>query len=195
MTDDPRRLAAVVAVLLLAATITGLGVGLLLGLAGDDRPSTTASGTSSGAAPTASPATPSATPTPRAASQIEAGTTKDVGYLVASRREKDGVHVTLDRVVFRTGQAARDYARRFHKDPPGADGVLIVNDNTLKRDLVLSPDVTVLGTRALAGSSTPVEVTLGTLRDAIASQGSRLLLDLRYDGLGYVVEVTEHDLP
>lgn len=193
--DDPRRRMVVVAVVLGAAAVVGLGVGLLLGIAGDGgstqatptdpRPSSTPSGS-----PTATAST-----TPRAASQIEPGTTRDVGYLVASRRAGDGVHVTFDRVLFRTGQAARDYARRYHKKPPGPDGILIVNDNELKRDLVLSPDVTVLGTTELAGTSTPSEVALKTLRDAIDSQGDRLLLDLRYDGLGYVVQVTEHDLP
>jgi hypothetical protein len=196
-TDDPRRLWAVIALLLAAAAIVGLGVGLLLGFAGDGGQTTTAtSGTpKSTTSPTAPPTTPSARPSGRAASEIEKGTTKDVGYLVASRSGDDGVHVTFDRVVFRTGQGALDYARRYHKDPPGADGVLLVNDNQKKRDLVLSPDVTVMGTRALAGSSTPSEVALKTLRDAIARQGHGLLLDLRYDELGYVVKITEHDLP
>ncbi|MGZ4591804.1 MAG: hypothetical protein ACXV4A_14570 [Actinomycetes bacterium] len=197
-TDDPRRLTIVVAVLLAAAAIVGLGVGLLLGFAGDGGSTTAASRTASpdgSGSPTATPTGSSASPTARAASQIEAGATSDVGYFVASRRAGDGVHVTFDRVVLRTGAAARDYARRYHKKAPGPDGVLLVNDNTLKRDLVLSPDVKVMGTKAMAGTTTPTEVALKTLRDAIASQGPRLLLDLRYDPLGYVVQVTEHDLP
>jgi hypothetical protein len=196
-TDDPRRLWVVAGVVLGAAAIVGLGVGLLLGFAGEGdttaTPVTPTVTTAPGSSP--SPSSTSAGPTDRAASQIEPGLRKDVGYLVAYRRADDGVHVTFDRVVLRTGQAARDYARRYHKPPPGPNGVLLVNDNDRKRDLVLSPDVTVLGTRALAGTSTPSEVALKTLRDAIRSQGHSLLMDLRYDELGYVVQVREHDLP
>lgn len=195
-TDDPRRMTVVIGVVLAAAAIVGLGVGVLLGLAGDG--TSTSASTSSTPSVTTSPSaaatTPSESPTVRAASEIQDGTTKDIGYLVASRSEDDGVHVTFDRVVFYTGQAARDYARSHHKRPPRGNGALIVNDNERKRDLVLSPDIAVLGTRALAGSSTPTEVSLKTLRDAVASQGDRLLLNLRYDPLGYVIKVTEHDL-
>jgi hypothetical protein len=186
----------IVAVLLGAAVVVGLGTGVLLGVAGDGG-TTTATGTTPPPAstPTSPEASPSGSPTTRAASQIERGTTKDVGYYVGWKRQDDGVHVTFDRVIFRTGRAARSYARQYHKPPPGPDGILLVNDNELKRDLVLSPDVRVLGTQKLAGTSTPSEVTVQTLLDAIDAQGSSLLLDMRYDDLGYVVEVREHALP
>jgi hypothetical protein len=193
LADDPRRRTAVIGATLGAAAVVGLGTGMLIGAAGGGQEPTGAVIPPAVSAPASPP--PSASPTTRAASQIEPGTTKDVGYLVASERQSEGMHVTFDRVVFRTGQAARDYAKRYKKGPPDANGVLIVNDNPMTRDLVLSPDVTVLGARALAGTSAASEVTLQTLLDAIASQGRSLLLDLRYDDLGYVTEVREHDLP
>jgi hypothetical protein len=194
--DDPRRSAAVVVVVLAAALVVGLGVGLLLGIAGGGGSvQVSASTPPAASSPTDSSSPPSTRPTTRAASEIERGTRQDIGYFVGAGSENDGTHVTFDRVLLKIGRDARDYARKFHKPPPGPDGVLLVNDNDLTRDLVLAPDVQVMGTRQLAESEKATEVPLDTLLEAVASDGSDLLLDLRYDKLGYVVEITEHDLP
>jgi hypothetical protein len=103
--------------------------------------------------------------------------------------------VTFDRALLLSGIAAKDYAKGHHKKPPKANGVLLVNDNNLTRDLVLAPDVTVQGAQLLAGSTTLQPVSLKTLLDTVASHGADLLLDLTYDDLGYVTKVKEHDLP
>jgi hypothetical protein len=193
-TDDPRRLAAVVAVLLTATAVVGLGVGLLLGLAGGGG-SVDASATATPTVSTTGSPSGAARPTTRAASEIEPGTTSDIGFFVGARQENDGAHVTFDRVLLKLGRDARAYARQHHKKKPGPDGILLVNDNNLTRDLVLSPDVKVMGAAQLAGSQDPRPVPLKALLDAVASHGSELLLDLTYDKLGYVVRVQEHDLP
>ena len=148
--DDPRRRAAFVAALLVASAVVGLGAGSLLGLAGGGG---TIEATSPG---TSSPsASSTARPTTRAsASEIEPGTTSDIGYFIGARDENDGTHVTFDRVLLKLGKDARDYAKTYHKKPPGPNGVLLVNDNALTRDLVLAPDVKVLGAQQLAGSTT-----------------------------------------
>lgn len=197
--DEPRRTGAVIGVVLAASAVVGLGVGLLLGVAGGGgHVDVGAASPSVGTPTTSAPATPTPTTRTRAASQIEKGLTHDIGYLVAARREDDGRHVTFDRVILKTGKAAKAYAKQYHKKPPGPDGVLLVNDNPLTRDLVLSPDVTVMGAMALAGSQEPKPVPLQSLLDAIDAtdaNGSNLLLDLTYDKLGYVVRIQEHDLP
>jgi hypothetical protein len=192
--DNPRRRAAFVAGLLVASAVVGLGAGALLGAVG--RGGTSAAPPQHSTTSTAS-GSPSSTArsTPRAASEIEPGTTSDIGYLLADRSEKDGTHVTFDRVLLLQGQPARDYAKAHHKKKPKKDGVLLVNDNPLTRDLVLGPDVTVLGAQQLAGSATLEPVPLQTLLDKVAASGADLLLDLTYDNLGYVTKVAEHDLP
>jgi hypothetical protein len=181
--------------MLVGSAIAGLGAGSLLGLT-DDGPTIKASPTET---PSSSPSTspsPTTSARKRAASEIERGTTSDIGYFLGTRREKDGTHVTFDRVLLLAGEDAHAYAKAHHKKkPPKKDGVLLVNDNDLTRDLVLADDVKVFGTRQLAGSSDPTRVPLETLLDAIASQGPELLLDLTYDKLGYVTKVQEHDLP
>ena len=103
--------------------------------------------------------------------------------------------MTFDRVLLLMGEDAKAYAKAHNKKKPKKDGVLLVNDNDLTRDLVLAPDVKVQGSRQLAGSPDLQPVPLTTLLDTIASQGSGLLLDLTYDKLGYVTKVQEHDLP
>jgi hypothetical protein len=193
--DDPRRRAAFVAAVLVASAVVGLGVGTLLGVTGNSGTDTATSTSTPGTA--SKSATPSATgrPTTRSASEIDIGTTSDIGYLLGSRTESDGTHVTFDRVLLKTGKDARKYAKANHKVPPGPGGVLLVNNNNLTRDLVLAPDVAVVGTQQLAGSSTPEPVTVQTLLERVASHGAGLLLDLTYDKLGYVTKVREHDLP
>ena len=145
--------------------------------------------------PSAAPTSPTASPTARAASEIERGTTSDIGYFIGARNENDGTHVTFDRVLLLLGQQARDYAKAHHKKKPKKDGVLLVNDNGLTRDLVAAADpagaaAVDRGGRALCGP-----VPLQALLDMVASHGADLLLDLTYDDLGYVTKVHEHDLP
>jgi hypothetical protein len=191
--DDPRRRAAFVAVLLVGTAIAGFGTGTVLGVA-DDGATTVDTTTPKTSSP---PASPSSTPSPskRAASEIERGTTSDIGYFLDSNVKNDGTHVTFDRVLLLSGKAAKDYAKAHHQKMPKHDGILLVNDNDLTRDLVLAPDVAVQGAQQLAGSTTPQQVTLETLLHTVARHGSGLLLDLTYDDLGYVTKVKEHDLP
>src|SRR6185295_18512406 len=118
-----------------------------------DSPSTTSS---------ASPS-PTDSPSKRSASEIERGTTSDIGYFIGASDKGDGTHVTFDRVLLLMGQPARDYAKAHKKKKPKKDGVLLVNDNPLTRDLVLSPDVKVVGAQQLTGSPTPTPVPLQTL--------------------------------
>jgi hypothetical protein len=191
---DRRRTAALVAALLIGAAAVGLVVGVLLGKANDGDT------TAKVAAPTTSPSTtatpsPTVSTTPRAASEIEKGTTSDIGYFLHSRTADDGTHVTFDRVLLLLDKDARAYAKAHHMKPPHPGQPLLVNDNTLTRDLVLSPDVKVKGGQQLAGSPTLQSVPLQTLLDKVSTEGSHLLLDLTYDKLGYVITVTEHDLP
>jgi hypothetical protein len=181
--DDPRRRAAFVALVLAGAAVVGLGTGSVLGMT-DDNPSS----------PSPSP-TPTPSVTKRAASEIERGTTSDIGYFLKSEDKADGRHVTFDRVLLLSGKEAKAYAKAHHTEKPKKDGVLVVNDNALTRDLVLSPDVRVQGSQQLAGSANPQPVSLQTLLDTVASNGSDLLLDLTYDDLGYVTRVKEHVLP
>jgi hypothetical protein len=184
-----------VALLLAASAVVGLGFGGVLSWAGDDA-TVAASDPSDPPASTSSPSpTPSATASKRSASEIERGTTSDVGYFIGASDKGDGTHVTFDRVLLLLGQPARDYAKAHHTKKPRKDGVLLVNDNPLTRDLVLAPDVKVVGAQQLTGSPTPTPVPLQTLLDAVASHGANILLDLTYDKLGYVTKVQEHDLP
>jgi hypothetical protein len=194
--DDPRRRTAFVALLLVASAIVGLGFGAVVSWAGGD--GTVAAGepsdppTTSTSSPSPSPTT---SPTKRSASEIERGTTSDIGYVIGASDKGDGTHVTFDRVLLLMGQPAHDYAKAHKKKKPKKDGVLLVNDNPLTRDLVLAPDVQVVGAQQLTGSPTPTRVPLQTLLDAVASHGADILLDLTYDKLGYVTKVQEHDLP
>jgi hypothetical protein len=192
--DDPRRRAAFVAAVLAGAAVLGLSTGSVLSMVGDNA---TVDATSPTASPTPTPTSPSpsATTRPRASSEIEPGTTSDIGYFIGSQDKKDGTHVTFDRVLLLLGQQARDYAKAHHEKKPKKDGVLLVNDNPLTRDLVLDPNVKVMGAQLLAGTTSQQSVPLQTLLDKVASDGSHLLLDLTYDKLGYVVTVKEHDLP
>jgi hypothetical protein len=191
--DDSRRRAAFVAAVLVGTAVAGFGTGTLLGVASDGGTPVDATTTKT-SSPPASPSS-TATATKRAASEIERGTTSDIGYFLDSRVKNDGTHVTFDRALLLSGKAANDYAKAHHKKKPKGNGMLLVNDNPLTRDLVLAPDVTVQGAQLLAGSTTLQPVTLKTLLDTVAGQGAQLLLDLTYDDLGYVTKVKEHDLP
>jgi hypothetical protein len=178
--------------LLAGTAVAGLGAGSLLGMVDDG--ATVVADTPGTPSPSTSPS-PTASPSKRAASEIERGTTSDIGFFLASRDKNDGTHVTFDRVLLLSGKDAKAYAKAHHKKAPKKDSVLLVNDNELTRDLVLAPDVKVLGSQQLAGSATLQPVPLQTLLDMVASNGSGLLLDLTYDDLGYVTKVKEHVLP
>jgi hypothetical protein len=99
--------------------------------------------------------------------------------------------VSFDRVQLLRGDAAEKYAKEHGGDSEAARSGLIVNENPRTRDLVLAPDVKILGGVQLAASSDPEQVPLKTLLDALDSKGSSIPLELRYDKLGYVVRVTE----
>jgi hypothetical protein len=189
--DDPRRRAAFVAAVLVGTAVAGFGTGTLVGVANDG--GTVEATTTKTSSPPASPS-PTATATKRAASEIERGTRSDIGYFLDSRVKNDGTHVTFDRALLLSGKAANDYAKAHHTKKPKGNGMLLVNDNPLTRDLVLAPDLTVQGAQLLAGSPDLQPVTLQTLLDTVAGQGAHLLLDLTYDDLGYVTKVKEHDL-
>lgn len=176
-----------------AVALVGLGAGYLLSVAqgrpeGTPARRTTSSKPSVSASPTATPARP----TVRSGSQIERGRTEDLGYLLGARRAANGLtHVAFDRVQLLRGDAAAKYAREHGMDAEAARSGLVVNENPRSRDLVLAPDVKVLGGVKLAASSDPEPVPLQTLLDALDAEGSSLPLELRYDKLGYVVQVTE----
>ena len=180
--------------LFIAVALVGLGTGYLLSLTGG-RPDSTNAGstTSSRASGSSSAATPTPPrPTVASGSQIERGMTQDIGYFLGARRTANGLtHVAFDRVQLLRGDAAEKYAQAHGGDTSTARSGLIVNENPRTRDLVLAPDVKVLGGVQLAASSDPEPVPVQTLLDALDSKGSTIPLELRYDKLGYVIQVTE----
>jgi hypothetical protein len=200
---------ALVGLVFAAVALVGLGTGFLVGWAGDGSPQDVASGSTSS---TASPSSPSPSsespssespsgspskktkPTTRAASEIERDRRNDLGYVVGARLAGDGMHVSFDRALLFFGQDARREARSRGLQGQLRDGRLLVNQNPLLRDLVLSPDVRVLGGPRLANSGTLEPVPLESFLDAVGAGGSELLLELRFDRLGYLVEIREKDL-
>jgi hypothetical protein len=188
-----RRNVVLAALLLVAAALVGLLIGYLLSRAGNGSdgtaaPRTTSSGSSESATATVTPPRP----TTKSGSEIEKGLTRDLGYFLGASRDPDGLtHVSFDRVQLLRGDAAEKYAKEHGGDSEAARSGLIVNENPRTRDLVLAPDVKILGGVQLAASSDPEQVPLQTLLDALDSKGSTIPLELRYDKLGYVVQVTE----
>ena len=171
--DDPRRRAAFVAAMLAGSAIAGLGAGSLLSAGG--RRVHRVEGQPARRRPRPRhPVTFGDNQCPEAAaSEIERGTTSDIGYFLGTRSEKDGTHVTFDRVLLLRARTPRPTRRPISKKKPKKDGVLLVNDNDLTRDLVLAPDVKVQGAQparriARPGSQCPWQ----TLLDAVASQGA-----------------------
>jgi len=188
-----RRNVLLAALLLVAAALVGLLIGFLVsrtesGIDGTAARRTTSSDPSASASATVTPPRP----TGPSGSEIEKGLTKDIGYFLGASRDPEGLtHVSFDRVQLLRGDAAEDYAKEHGGDPEAARGGLIVNENPRTRDLVLAPDVKILGEVQLAASTDPEPVPLKTLLDALDSNGSTIPLELRYDKLGYVVQVTE----
>ena len=191
----PSRAVILTALLLTAVALVGLGTGFLLNVAEDGGPDGTRARRTGSPSPTPSATPPPGTqarPTVRAASQVERGRTKDLGYLLGARTGEDGlIHVAFDRVQLLKGDAAADYAREHGRDEEDARSGLVVNENPRTRDMVLAPDVRVLGGVQLAASSDLEPVPLQTLLDSLNADGATLPLELRYDKLGYVVEVRE----
>jgi hypothetical protein len=182
------------ALLFVAVALVGLGTGYLLSLTGSGPDSSsTGSTTSSSPSGSGSAATPTPPrPTVASGSEIERGMTQDIGYFLGARRTANGLtHVAFDRVQLLRGDAAEKYAHEHGGDTATARSGLIVNENPRTRDLVLAPDVKVLGGVQLAASSDPEVVPVQTLLDALDSKGSTIPLELRYDKLGYVIQVTE----
>jgi len=188
--------AVVLAVLLLAAVaLVGLGAGFLLSVAedgGSDGTRVRRTGSASPSPGVTAPPGTQARPTVRAASEVERGRAKDLGYLLGARTGEDGlIHVAFDRIQLLRGDAAAAYARERGLDEEEARSGLVVNENPRTRDMVLAPDVKVLGGVQLAASSDLEAVPLQTLLDSLDSDGASLPLELRYDELSYVVEVRE----
>ncbi len=200
--DGRSHTAATVALVLAAVAVVGLGTGVLIGVAGrgspgqfgsDQTPSPSPTSTSVSSTPAATPST--ARPTTRAASEVERGRTTDLGYFLAARQRPDGIHVTFDRAVLYFGSEAEQQAKERGLQSDLRNGRLLVNENDLTRDMVLAPDVRVLGGTELGEGSGNGEVTVPRLLDVVRGRGDQVLLDLRYDRLGYVVEVHEYVLP
>ena len=190
---DQRRTVILAALVLVAVALVGLGAGYLLSVAEGGSDGSLARRTPS-SSPTKAPTSPTATPprpTVRAASEIERGLTEDLGYVLGARTADDGMHVSFDRVQLLRGDAAETYAREHDLDEESARRGLIVNENPRTRDLVLAPDIQVFGGVQLAASSDLEPVPLQRLLDALDTRGGSLPLELRYDKLGYVVEVRE----
>ena len=143
-----RRNLLLAGLLLLAAALVGLLIGFLL-----SRADSGVDGTATRRTPSSDPSSsaPSATVTPprpsgRSGSEIEKGRALDIGYFLGASRDPDGLtHVSFDRVQLLRGDAAEDYAKEHGGDPDAARSGLIVNENPRTRDLVLAPDVKVLG--------------------------------------------------
>ncbi len=189
--------AAMVALVLGAVAVVGLGTGFLVGYAGGGQspPSEPGPATSSRSPAGSSPATTSpARPTTRADSDVERGRRADLGYFLGASHEADGIHVRFDRALLYVGAEAEEYAEDNGLEESLSDGRLLVNQNPRTRDMVLAPDVKVIGGRDLAGRSKPQETPVQTLLDAVATRGPDILLDLTYDDLGYIVVVREKDL-
>ena len=191
---------ALVALVFVAVALVGLGTGFLVGWAGSGSPApadAVAEPTDSAPSTTSPKASPSntkkETPRGRAASEIERGRRTDLGFVVGARQDADGMHVTFDRALLYFGADARRAARQLRLRGQVVNGRLLVNQNDLKRDLVLAPDVEVFGLRQLAGSSAPKRISLQRFLDATGSRGRDILLDLEYDRLGYVVTIREKD--
>lgn len=207
---DRRRAAVLGGVAVLVAVGLGSAVGLLAGQLddGDDRralpatpsvsPSATSSGVPRSASPSAVTPTPTATPTPSATPA--SGT--DIGYLVGTRgTDEDGAAmvVSLDRVQFFTGEAARREATRRGQEIEV--DYFVVNDNTRLRSLVVAAGATVTGDssfNAWAGDPGrgPRPRTLEQLAGfGRTDQGRETLFDLRYDAAGRVTAIAERYLP
>lgn len=187
-----RRTVGWTALTLAVVVALGLTTGFLIGLAGNRR--------GVGPLPTAAPsnaastATGAAGPTVRADTDVERGRRDDLGYLLSARREPGGLHVRFDRVQLLEGAEAARYAAANGQDLPPS-GMVIVNENRRTRTVVLHPEVRVFGGAQLAGSTEPERIPLQTLLRALPRDGRRVPLALRYDPLGYVVEIHEQELP
>jgi hypothetical protein len=189
-----RRNVILAALLFVAVALVGLGAGFLLSLTANGNDGTSARRTPSSSASGSATSTSATPPRPTgpSGSEIEKGLTKDLGYFLGARRGAGGLtHVAFDRVQLLRGDAAEKYADEHGGDPVTARSGLIVNENPRTRDLVLAPDVKVFGEVQLAASSDLERVPLQTLLDALDSKGSTIPLELRFDKLGYVVQVTE----
>ena len=191
---DRHRTYVMVTLMLVAVAVVGLATGGLVGLAGGGQEPRARRTTTPQAALAATPsASPEHSRQP-ADSEVEPGRRNDVGYFLAASQEGDGVHVTFDRVQVLAGAAAIAYARKQNQPPPPG-GILVVNENPRTRELVLSPDVEISGGTQLAGSAGLQEISVQTLLEALSDKGRTTVLDISYDDLGYVTEVTEKQLP
>ncbi len=213
MVSSPRPLLPVATALLAVATVLGLGTGVVIGAldgggSGESASAVTSptnTGTVTGPTATPSPSptanpitsptpsTPPGAPTIPADTDLEKGMRTDVGYLVSSQARPDGTHVSFDRVQVRTATSASKSEQKEKKDkgrrPRG--NTLIINESGRLRDLVLSPEVQVYGRLQLAGRTEAEPIPVAALLAAVPAKGRAVPLDLRYNELGYVIEVRE----
>jgi hypothetical protein len=193
-TLDPRQhTAALVALVLGAVAIVGLGTGVLIGWAGggglpESQTSVQATSSTATSGPPARAATTTSCRPPGRG-------TRDLGYFVGAHEEPDGIHATFDRALLYVGADARHEARVYGLQDQVHHGTLLVNQNPKLRDLVLAPRVRICGLQQLASRDRATPVSQQQLLTAVASRGSTILLDLTYDGRGRVVFVEEKDLP
>lgn len=212
MVSSPRRPLVLATALFAGAILLGLGTGAMVGMRQRDRATdsaavptrpTTSSGADAGGSkptpstPTAESSSPSG-PTARADTDLEPGTRSDVGYLIGSRSRTDGTHVNFDRVQVITGKSTgKSHGKSAQKGAkkgvqrPSTGGDVIINQNSRIRDLVLSPEVQVYGQVQLAGTTETQRIPVSTLLAALPVKGRTVPLDLRYDALGYVIEIRE----
>jgi hypothetical protein len=199
---ENRRLRAVIAV---AVVLVALAGAWLLGRV--SRPDANlASGSGSSSSPTVSDtssATPSdssiasSTPSPPSSSPhsaVEAGRTTDFGYARSTKTVDGVVHLSFDRATLLTGKAANDYAAAHGMEHPVPNDHLIINDNKLLRDLVLSSSVTVTGTALLSNTSDPTPVSLAYYLSKVKTTPD-IPVNITYDKNLLVVKIAEHFFP
>lgn len=145
--------------------------------------------------PTAPPTPPRATSNAPAHDRQHGGPVEETGYLAGVRDEGGHLLVTLDRVVFLTGDAATAANGGV---PPDNDHV-IINSNRRLRTYPVADDatltgVTVLGTdeSATSAEALTAEQFLDLARGALAD-GTRPLVDLRHRSARDVTVVDVHE--
>lgn len=144
----------------------------------------------SGATPSAAAPTPSSTPR----SAVDPGTKTDFGYARSARTVSGYVHLSFDRAILYTGQAANDYAAKHGMATPVPNDYVLVNDSKKLRDLVLAPDASITGNVRLTGSSNPSPVTLAAFLAKIKADPG-IPLNITYDSQLLVTGIAEQFFP
>jgi hypothetical protein len=126
---------------------------------------------------------------------VEKGLVRDFGFLRSAAVIGGYVHLSFDRALLLTSDAANAYAAAHGIPTPVPNDYLIVNPDQRLRELVLAPGVTITGTAHLAGGSTdPRPVTTATLV-AILSTDHDVPVMVTFDRSLRVVTVSEPYFP